>query len=78
MQLSGSRARLKMLAVAEGVTRDELVRRLAEVSHTTWIRQKVRDQSAVEADLSVEVHEHDLERAEDTVQELERLGLWPR
>jgi len=67
-----------MLAVAEGVTRDELVRRLAEVSHTTWIRQKVRDQSAVEADLSVEVHEHDLERAEDTVQELERLGLWPR
>jgi hypothetical protein len=78
MQLSGSRARLKMLAVAEGVTRDELVRRLAEVSHTTWIRQKVRDQGAVEADLSVEVHEHDLERAEDTVQELERLGLWPR
>ena len=51
--------------------------RLAEVSHKTWIRQKVRDQNAIEADLSVEVHPHDLERAEDTVQELERLGLWP-
>lgn len=60
------------------ITRGELVRRLAEVSHHTWIKQKVRDQGAVEADLAVEVSEHDLERAEDTVQELERLGLWPR
>jgi hypothetical protein len=64
--------------VGDELTRDELVRRLAEVSHKTWIKQKVRDQGAVEADLSVEVHEHDLERAEDTVQKLERLGLWPR
>lgn len=63
--------------VGDELTRDELVKRLAEVSHQTWIRQKVRDQNAVEAELSVEVHEHDLERAEDTVQELERLGLWP-
>ena len=38
----------------------------------------VRDYGAVESDLSTEVHEHDLERAEDTVQELERLDLWPR
>jgi hypothetical protein len=59
------------------LTRDELVRRLAEVSHKTWIKQKVRDQGAREADLSVEVAEHDVERAEDTVQELERLGIWP-
>jgi hypothetical protein len=64
--------------VAAELIRDELVRRLADVSHRTWIRQKVRDQGAIEADLSVEVHEHDLERAEDTVQELERLELWPR
>lgn len=60
------------------LTHDELVRRLAEVSHKTWIPQRVRDQGAVAAELSVEVHEHDLERAEDTVQELERLGFWPR
>jgi hypothetical protein len=67
-----------MLAVAEEVTRDELIRRLADVSHKTWIKQKVRDQGAVEDDLAVEVADHDLERAEDTVQELERLGIWPR
>jgi hypothetical protein len=63
--------------VGDEVTRDELVRRLAEVSHKTWIKQKVRDQGAVEADLSVAVAEHDLERAEDAVRELERLGIWP-
>ena len=64
-------------AVPDEITREELVRRLAEVSHKTWIRQKVRDQGALEADLSVEVHDHDRERAEDAVQELERLGIWP-
>jgi len=31
----------------------------------------------MESELSVEVRDHDLERAEDTVQELERLGIWP-
>jgi hypothetical protein len=77
VQPTHPRARLKMLVVAEEVTRDELIRRLAEVSHKTWIRQKVRDHGASEADLSAEVHEHDLERAEDTVQELERLRIWP-
>jgi hypothetical protein len=66
-----------MLGVGDALTRDELVRRLAEVSHKTWIKQKVRDQGALEADLSVEVGEHDLERAEDAVRELERLGIWP-
>ena len=60
------------------LTREELVRRLAEVSHRSWIKQKVRDYGATEADLSTDVHEHDLERAEDTVQELERLDIWPR
>jgi hypothetical protein len=64
--------------VGAELTRDELVRRLAEVSHMTWITQKVRDQGVAEASLSVEVAEHDLERAEDTVEELERLGVWPR
>jgi hypothetical protein len=44
----------------------------------TWVTQKVRDQGAREDDLSVEVAEHDVERAEDTVQKLERLGIWPR
>jgi hypothetical protein len=65
-----------MLNVGDELTRDELVRRLAEVSHKTWIKQKVRDQRALEVDLSVEVAEHDLERAEDAVRELERLGIW--
>jgi hypothetical protein len=60
------------------LAREELVRRLAEVSHKSWIKQKVRDYGAVEADLSTEVQEHDLERAEDTARELERLGVWPR
>jgi hypothetical protein len=63
--------------VGDELTRDELVRRLAEVSHKTWIKQKVRDQGALEGDLSIEVAEHDLERAEDAVWELERLGIWP-
>jgi hypothetical protein len=47
------------------------------VSHRTWIKQKVRDQGAVEADVPVEIAEHDVERAEDAVQELERLGVCP-
>ena len=63
--------------MADELARDELVRRLADVSHKTWIRQKIRDQGAMESELSVEVRDHDLERAEDTVQELERLGIWP-
>jgi flagellar biosynthesis/type III secretory pathway protein FliH len=53
------------------------VQRLAEVSHRTYIRQAVRDKGENEAELSKDVHPHDLERAEDTVKELEQLGLWP-
>ena len=59
------------------LTRDELVLRLAAVSHRTWLRQKERDQGADPAALPPGVTDHDLERAEDTVAELERLGLWP-
>jgi hypothetical protein len=57
--------------------RELLVRRLAEVSHGTWIRQKARDVGLEESELPTEVTDHDLERAEDSVQELERLGVWP-
>jgi hypothetical protein len=64
--------------VEDGLTREQLVRYLAEVSHRTWMRQAVRDKGENEAELSTDVHPHDLERAEDTVQELERLGIWPR
>jgi hypothetical protein len=59
------------------LTREELVQRIAAVSHTTWMRQKERDQGADPATLLPEVTDHDLERAEDTVAELERLGIWP-
>jgi hypothetical protein len=59
------------------ITREELVRHLAVVSHRSWIKQKVRDQGANEAELSTDVADHDLERAEDAVQELERLAIWP-
>jgi hypothetical protein len=59
------------------LTREALVQHLAEVSHRTWLRQKLRDQGADEDELPRDVAPHDLERAEDAVQELERLGLWP-
>jgi hypothetical protein len=57
--------------------RAELVRRLAGVSHATWMRQKERDQGVPRSELSGLVTAHDLERAEDIVAELIRLGLWP-
>lgn len=63
--------------MSDELTRDQLVNSLAEVSHRTWIRQAVRDKGEDEAKLSTEVHPHDVERAEDTVDELERLGVWP-
>jgi len=34
--------------MGEELTREELVRRLSEVSHRSWIKQKVRDYGAVE------------------------------
>ena len=59
------------------LTRAELVERLAEVSHRTWMRQKARDQGVPLEELGTEVTDHDRERAEEAVRELERLGLWP-
>ena len=59
------------------IPRDELVRRLAEVSHETWMRQKHRDQGVPLDEIPSAITDHDLERAEDTVAELERLGLYP-
>jgi hypothetical protein len=60
------------------ISRDELVRRLAEVSHLTYVRQKNRDHGVPLSELSLEVTDHDRERAEDTVAELERLGVYRR
>jgi hypothetical protein len=61
------------------ITRSDLVRRLAEVSHETYIRQRVRDKGesrdAVLAEVGVDPTDHDRERAEDVVRELERLDL---
>jgi hypothetical protein len=59
------------------VPRDELVRRLATVSHKTWMRQKHRDQGVPLEEIATAVTDHDVERAEDAVAELERLGLYP-
>jgi hypothetical protein len=59
-------------------TREALVQRLAEVSHRTWMKQKANELGRDVGDMPGEVTDHDLERAEDTVQELERLELWPR
>ena len=57
------------------ITRAALVQRLAETSHRTWMRQKSRDQGVPYETLSSEVTPHDVERAEDAVAELERLGV---
>jgi hypothetical protein len=59
------------------LSRDELVARLAEISHRTWMRQKERDQGVPSRELDPAVTPHDRERSEDIVQELERLGIWP-
>ena len=57
------------------INRAELVQRLAEVSHLTYVRQKNRDQGVPLQELTLEVSDHDRERAEDVVAELERLGV---
>src|SRR5579859_6745997 len=57
------------------VNRDELIQRLAEVSHLTYVRQKNRDQGVPLRELTLEVTDHDRERAADIVAELERLGV---
>ncbi len=57
------------------IKHEELVKILAEVSHRTWMRQKSRDSGESIDKLSAEVTKHDRERAEDTIRELQRLGL---
>jgi hypothetical protein len=59
------------------LTREQFVDALAEVSHRTYNRQALEDEKKTEAELSPDVTRHDRERAEDTVRELERLGVWP-
>ena len=57
------------------MTREALVERLAEVSHATWMLQKSRDQGVPFEEIDPAVTDHDRERAEATVAELERLGV---
>jgi hypothetical protein len=61
----------------DSTARDQLVHRLAEVSHKTWMVQKSRDHGADYDSLPSEVSDHDIERAEDIVEELKRLGVLP-
>jgi hypothetical protein len=50
--------------------------RLAEVSHFSWMRQKAHDvHDVVYEELNPAPTEHDRERAEDALAEIERLGL---
>jgi hypothetical protein len=46
------------------------------VSHLTYVRQKSRDTGVPLNELTLEVTDHDRERAEDIVAELERLGVY--
>ena len=55
----------------------DLVSLLAEVSHLTWMRQAARDKGLCYHQLDPTTTDHDRERAEDTIAELERLGLLP-
>jgi hypothetical protein len=57
-----------------------LVRELSQSATPVYahvVLQKALDEGMDEAELPTEVTLHDLERAEDTVKELERLDLWP-
>ena len=57
------------------MTEESLVQRLAEISHDSWRRQKHRDHGVPLEDLGTEVTDHDVERAQDAVKELQRLGV---
>jgi hypothetical protein len=54
------------------VSRQHLAERLAAAAHETWMRQ-ARRQGAVNP--PTEVSDRDFERAEDTIKELELLGI---
>jgi hypothetical protein len=58
------------------LSRSELITRLAEVSHFSWMRQAARDkQDVVYRELDPRPTQHDRERAKDALSELERVGL---
>ena len=57
------------------MTEESLVQRLAEISHDSWRRQKHRDHGVPLEDLGTEVTDHDVERAQDAVKELQKLGV---
>ena len=56
------------------IDRDELVAALARISHGTHIRQVERAGRANE--YGPDPTDHDFERAEDIVRELERIGVY--
>jgi hypothetical protein len=57
------------------ISRADLVSLLAEVSHLTWMRQAACDKGFCYQQLDPTATDHDRERAEETIAELERLGL---
>ena len=71
---TGRRASRLWAVSDRDVTREQLVDRLAEVSHKTYLRQKARNDPPADP-TGQAVTAHDRERAEDTVAELERLGI---
>jgi hypothetical protein len=58
------------------LTRERLVELLAEISHASYVKQKARGDPPANP-TGTKVTDHDVERAEDVVLELERLGVWP-
>ena len=68
---------VRSLLMADQLTRAQLVHALAQVSHDTYNHQALREGKKSEPTSRPTQPDHDLERAEDTVRELERLGIWP-
>jgi hypothetical protein len=63
--------------MAGQITREELIRELAIVSHATYVRQAMRDKGFLpEGVTEHEVTPHDTERAEDIVSRLVQLGVF--
>ena len=63
-------------ASPSAMSRTDLASLLAEVSHLTWMRQAARDKGLCYQQLDPTPTDHDRERAEETIAELERLGHW--
>jgi hypothetical protein len=59
------------------ITRDDLVRELAKVSHATWMRQAADDPYKNPNMFEGSPQPRDYQRAEDVVRALERLGVFP-